>query len=60
MNTKQLWCALSLNAKTSVFFDGIYSKDTLNENPALSYVTLIHQINLESTGFFFSVMRMDL
>ena len=23
------------------------------KNPALSYVTLIHQINLESTGFFF-------
>ena len=31
MNTKQLWCALSLNAKTSYFFDGIYSKDTLND-----------------------------
>ena len=31
MNTKQLWCALSLNAKTSYFFDGIYSKDTFND-----------------------------
>ena len=31
MNTKHLWCALSLNAKTSCFFDGIYSEDTLNE-----------------------------
>ena len=31
MNTKQLWCALSLNAKTSFFFDEIYSKDTLND-----------------------------
>ena len=38
MNTKQLYNALTLNAYTNKYFDGIYSIDTLkdiNENPEL-------------------------
>ena len=29
MNTKQLWCALTMNHYTNPYFDGIYSIDAL-------------------------------
>ena len=41
MNTKQLWCALTMNYYTNPHFDGIYSIDTLKnikEKPGTYYL----------------------
>ena len=62
MNTKQLWTALTLNEVTNSYFDGVYSIDTLiysKEKPQ-SFVIQKNQINQESIGFCFSLMKIQL
>ena len=57
MNTKQIWQVLTCNTKTEPYFDGVFSIDMLHKikiNLNKSFVTQIHQLNLESIGYYSS------